>query len=132
MFSKRVFAGIALAVIGLGIWYATQSFEYEYSRRALEDGSYRISSVMCGEPIPIIFFETYDDSVPGPATSADCTRLARTRLAEGVGIALLGLLAGYVGVRYGTQAAAPIDTELPRLPDGADRSVQGRIRRTDR
>ena len=130
MFSKRFFVAIGIAVIGLGVWYSFQTFEYEYSRRPLDDGTYRISAVVCGEATPIIFFEQYDEDVRGPATGADCTRLARTRVAEAIGIGVIGVLIGYLGYRFGSEPVRPIDSELPRLPKGLDRTVHGRHRRS--
>lgn len=130
MFSKRFFVVLGVAVIALGVWYSFQTFEYEYSRRALDDGSYRISSVVCGEATPIIFFEQYDEDIRGAATAADCTRLARTRLLEALGIGIVGSLIGYFGYRFGAEPVKPIDSELPRLPNGLDRTVHGRHRRT--
>jgi hypothetical protein len=129
MFTKRLFVVLGSAVVLLGVWYSFQTFEYEYSRRALDDGSYRISSIVCGEATPVIFFEEYDDAVLGPATAADCTRLARTRLVEAVGIMVIGVLVGYLGHRFGAEPVRPIDSELPRLPTGLDRTVHGRHRR---
>ena len=130
MFSKRFFVVVGVAVIALGIWYSFRTFEYEYSRRVLDDGSYRVSAVVCGEATPIIFFEEYDEDVRGPATAADCTRLARTRLVEAFGIGVIGVLIGYLGYRFGAEPVRPIDSELPRLPKGMDRTVHGRHRRT--
>jgi hypothetical protein len=132
MFSKRFFVVIGLAVIALGFWYTFQTFEYEYSRRPLDDGTYRISSVVCGEAASVIFFEQYDEDVRGPATAADCTRLARTRVVEAVGIGIIGVLIGYLGYRFGAEPVRPIDSELPRLPKGLDRTVHGRHRRPGR
>lgn len=132
MFGKRFFVIVGIAVIALGFWYSFQTFQYEYARRPLDDGTYRISAVVCGEATPIIFFEEYDPDVRGAATAADCTRLARTRLVEAVGIGIIGVLIGYLGYRFGAEPVKPIDTELPRLPDGLDRTVHGRHRRTRR
>lgn len=130
MFTKRFFVVLGLAIVLLGVWYSFRTFEYEYSRRALDDGSYRISSIVCGEAASVIFLEEYNEDVLGPATAADCTRLARTRLLEAVGIAVIGVLVGYLGYRFGAEPVRPIDSELPRLPDGLDRTVHGRHRRT--
>jgi hypothetical protein len=130
MFTKRFFVVLGLAIVLLGVWYSFRTFEYEYSRRALDDGSYRISSIVCGEAVSVIFLEEYNEDVLGPATAADCTRLARTRLLEAVGIAVIGVLVGYLGYRFGAEPVRPIDSELPRLPDGLDRTVHGRHRRT--
>jgi hypothetical protein len=130
MFTKRFFVILGLAIVLLGVWYSFRTFEYEYSRRALDDGSYRISSIVCGEAVSVIFLEEYNEDVLGPATAADCTRLARTRLLEAVGIAVIGVLVGYLGYRFGAEPVRPIDSELPRLPDGLDRTVHGRHRRT--
>jgi hypothetical protein len=132
MLSKRFFVVLGLAVIALGVWYSFQTFEYEYSRRPLDDGTYRISSIVCGEATSVIFFEQYDEDVRGPATAADCTRLARTRVVEAGGIGVMGVLIGYVGYRFGAEPVRPIDSELPRLPKGLDRTVHGRKRRTGR
>lgn len=129
MFTKRFFVVIGMAVVALGVWYSFQTFEYEYSRRPLDDGTYRISSVVCGEATPIIFFEEYGEDVRGPATAADCTRLARTRVVEAIGIGVIGVLIGYLGYRFGALPVRPIDSELPRLPTGLDRTVHGRHRR---
>ncbi len=130
MFTKRFFVVLGLAVVLLGVWYSFRTYEYEYSRRALDDGSYRISSIVCGEAVPVIFFEEYDEDVLGRATAADCTRLARTRLVEALGIGAIGVLVGFLGYRYGAEPVRPIDSELPRLPAGLDRTVHGRHRRT--
>lgn len=130
MLTKRFFVVIGLAVILAGVWYSFRTFEYEYSRRPLDDGTYRISAVVCGEATPIIFFEQYDADVRGSSTAADCTRLARTRVIEAIGIGLAGVMIGYLGYRYGAEPIKPIDTELPRLPRGLDRTVHGRHRRT--
>ena len=130
MFSKLTFVVIGIAVMALGVWYSFQTFEYEYSRRPLDDGTYRISAVVCGEATPIIFFEEYDEDVRGPATAADCTRGARTRVVEAVGIGVIGVLIGFLGYRFGAAPIKPIDSELPRLPNGVDRTVHGRHRRT--
>ena len=129
MLPKRFFVILGIVIIGLGVWHSFQTFEYEYSRRPLDDGSYRISAVECGQATPIIFFETYSEDVPGASTASDCTRLARTRLAEAFGIAVIGVLVGYLGYRFGAEPVRPIDSELPRLPSGLDRTVHGRHRR---
>ena len=128
MGSKRLFVVLGIGIIALGVWYSFQTYEYVYSRRIQEDGSYRLSSVVCGQAPQVLFLEEYHPDVPGTATSRDCTRLARTRFGEAILIGIIGGLVGFLGYKYGSEPVKPIDTELPRLPDGVDRTVHGRRR----
>ncbi len=130
MGSKRLFVVIGIAIISLGVWYSFQTFEYVYSRRIQDDGSYRLSSVICGDAPSILFLEEYHPDVPGSATSQDCTRLARTRFGEAILIGIVGGGIGFLGYKYGSEPVKPIDSELPRLPDGVDRTVHGRRRQS--
>ena len=128
MFSKRTWVVIGLITVAVGVWYSTQTLEYVYSQRFTDQGV-RVSKVVCGDAPSILFLEEYDEGVLGPATAADCTSLSRTRFVESIGIALIGLTAAILGYRFGVEHPRPIDDELPRLPDGADRTVEGRKRR---
>ena len=42
MGSKRLFVVLGIGIIALGVWYSFQTYEYVYSRRIQEDGSYRL------------------------------------------------------------------------------------------
>ena len=127
MFSKRTWVVLALIIVGWAVWHSNQTLEFVYSVRHTEEGA-RESKIICGEAPSIIFFGEFNDDVRGPATGADCERVARTRLVEAAGLLALAVAVGTLGYKYGSEAPKPIDTELPRLPDGRDRIVNGRKR----
>ena len=128
MFSKRTWIVVALIIVGWAVWHSNQTLEFVYSVRYTDEGA-RESKIICGEAPSIIFLGEFNEDVRGPATGADCQRAARSRLVEGAGLLLVAVVVGWVGYKYGSESPRPIDTELPRLPDGSDRIVNGRKRK---
>lgn len=128
MFSKRTWIVIAFVFVGWAVWHSYQTLEFVYSVRPTDSGI-RESKIICGEAPSIIFFSEYNEDVRGPATASDCERVARTRLLEATGLLGVAVAVGILGYKYGAESPRPIDTELPRLPDGSDRVVDGRKRR---
>lgn len=128
MLSKRTWAFLALLVVGWAVWHGSQTLELVYSVRPTDEGA-RQSKVVCGEAPSILLLSEFDEDVRNPSTASDCERLARTRTFEVAGLLLLAVTVGVLGYRYGSSPPQPIDLELPLLPDGSDRIVNGSHRR---
>lgn len=120
MFTTRTWMLIGVAIIAGAVWYSSQTLAYVYSET---------SQVICGEAPAMLFSDEFNADVRGPATQRDCVRLARTRMVEVIGLGLIGISVGYLGYRFAPQPPRPIDHELPRLPVGVEKIVEGRKRR---
>lgn len=127
MFSRKIWLLAAAVSVTFGLWYATRPVEVVYAERHLDDGTVYVSSVFCGNAPAMVFTGTYDEDVRGPATQADCLRSGRTKVAEVIGLFLIGGGMVYGGFRFGKEPPRPLRSELPELP-GGEREVRGKSR----
>lgn len=126
MLSKKTWFLIASALIVFGVWQSVQTIAFVYGERNI-DGVVVQSKVVCGNAFGNVLLSRFDDRVLGPATAADCVRLARTHILEVVALVGGGIFLAWFGRRHGKEPPRPIDEELPRLPVTPP-SVEGRKR----